>query len=146
MLELNEINRDNFEAVIELSVHDDQRSFVASNVFSIAQAKAYPECIPMAVYADNTLVGFVMYGMDLDDNEYWISRLMIDKRYQKQGYGRNAMNCVLDKLERLEGYQKVYISFEPENIGAKRLYENMGFTPDGRVIDGEIVYCLQRRE
>ena len=145
MLELREINRDNFDDVIKLSVYDEQKHFVASNIFSLAQAKAYPECIPMAVYNDTTLVGFAMYGIDLEDNEYWISRLMIDKRYQKMGYGRAAIQRILEKLRLNKNYQRVYLSFEPENTGAKRLYESLGFAPDGRVIDGEIVYCLHNK-
>ena len=143
MLELREINRDNFDDVVKLSVYDEQKDFVASNTFSLAQAKAYPECIPMAVYNDAALVGFAMYGRDLEDNEYWISRLMIDKRYQKMGYGRAAIQCILEELRLNKDCQRVYISFEPENTGAKGLYESLGFAPDGRVIDGEIVYCLR---
>ena len=143
MITLKEVTSDNFEAVIKLKVFDEQKEFVASNVFSLAQAKVYPECKPMAVYNDNELVGFVMYGLDLDDNEYWISRLMIDKKYQRKGYGKAAMLCVLGDLKSIKGMQKVYVSFEPENSGARTLYTQLGFLPDGRVLEGEIVYCLK---
>ena len=143
MLQLREIDRDNFDEVIALTVFDEQQSFVATNVFSLAQAKAYPECIPLAIYDDDSLIGFVMYGIDLDDNEYWISRLMIDKRYQRRGYGSTAMKSVLETLRLNKECQRVFLSFEPENTTAKKLYERLGFVPDGRVIDGEIVYCRE---
>ena len=142
MVSLKEIDRSNFDAVINLTVFDEQKDFVASNTYSLAQAKAQPECVPMAVYNGDTLVGFVMYCMDVEDSEYWIYRVMIDKKYQRQGLGKAAMQCVLSILQKDTAHSKVYISFEPENVGAKELYESLGFTPDGRIIYGEIVYCL----
>ena len=142
MILLKEINRDNFHDVIKLSVSDEQKNYIASNIYSLAQAKVQPECIPLAIYNDEELVGFVMYCMDFEDKEYWVYRLMVDKKYQKMGYGREAMECLLKILSRDKNHRKVYISFEPENIIAKKLYEKMGFIPDGRVIDGEIVYFL----
>ncbi len=146
MITLNSITRDNFHDVIKLSVFDEQKKYVASNVYSLAQAKAQPECVPLAVYNDSDLVGFVMYCMDFEDKEYWIYRIMIDKKYQKMGYGRVALQCLLSILLQDTGHDKVYISFEPENIVARKLYEKLGFVADGRVIDGEVVYCLQYRK
>jgi len=143
MIALREINRDNFSDVLKLSVLDAQKGYVASNMYSLAEAKAHPECIPLAVYNDDELVGFVMYGMDFEEKEYWIIRLMIDQEHQKKGYGRAAMRCVLARLLPDKDHDKVYISFVPDNAGAQKLYEQLGFVPDGRVIDGEIVYCLQ---
>ena len=143
MIVLKEIIRDNFDDVIKLSVFDEQKHFVASNMYSLAQAKAMPECVPMAVYNDDDLVGFIMHGIDVDDNEYWISRIMIDKEKQGKGYGLAAMQCVLNELRTHKKHHRVYISFEPENIVAKKLYEHLGFVPDGRFIDGEMVYCLE---
>ena len=142
MIKLKEINRDNFHPVLELAVFDEQNEYVASNCYSLAQAKAQSECVPLAIYSDDELVGFVMYCMDYEDNEYWIYRIMIDRKHQRKGYGKLAMLRVLEILQQDKEHSKVYLSFEPENLEAKKLYESLGFTPDGRVIDGEIVYCF----
>lgn len=143
MLELREVNQDNFDDVIGLSVNEGQRNFVATNLYSLAQSKVYPEFRPTAIYNDDTLVGFVMYGWDTDDNEYWIHRLMIDKKYQGLGFGSAALKCVIEELQANQACKRIFLSFEPENVEAKRLYEKFGFTPDGRVLHGETVYCLQ---
>lgn len=142
MIEFREIDRDNFFDVIELRVSEEQKSFVAPNVFSLAQAKAFPECICLAIYHNDILVGFTMYCMDYEDKEYWIYRLMIDAKYQGKGYGKAAMMKLIDHIKQDIEHQVIYLSFEPENKGARTLYEKLGFEPDGRVIDGEIVYKL----
>ena len=142
MIKLQEVDRDNFHPVLKLSVFDEQKDFVASNCYSLAQAKAQPECVPLAIYSNDELIGFVMYCMDIEDSEYWIYRLMIDKKHQKKGYGKTAMLQVIEMLKHDKEHSIVYISFEPENEIAKKLYESLGFTPDGRMSDGEIVYCL----
>ena len=116
---------------------------MASNLYSIAQAKVQPECIPLAIYDEATLVGFIMYCLDSEDKEYWIYRLMIDEKFQAKGYGKEAMKQVIEKIREDKTHHIIYISFEPENHVAKSLYENLGFVPDGRIIGDEIVYCLR---
>ena len=49
---LREITRENFKDCINLKVADDQKTFVAPNVTSIAQSKIYPTVTPFAVYND----------------------------------------------------------------------------------------------
>lgn len=142
MIFLKEVDRHNFFDVIDLKVAEEQKSFVATNLFSLAQAKAFPECNCMAIYHEEELVGFTMYCMDFDDKEYWIYRLMIDAKYQSKGYGKAAMEKLIERIKEDKDHQVIYLSFEPENDRAKEMYEKLGFEADGRVIDGEIVYRL----
>lgn len=143
MITLREIDRNNFFDVIKLGVGDEQKKFVADNLFSLAQAKAFPECICLAIYHDDLVVGFTMYCMDADDREYWIYRLMIDAKYQSKGYGKIAMEKLIAKIKEDKEHQVIHISFRPDNTWAKQLYEKLGFIADGRVIDGEVVYKLE---
>ncbi|AGX06956.1 spermine/spermidine acetyltransferase, putative [Bacillus sp. NRRL B-14911] len=142
MIFLKEVDRHNFFDVIDLKVAEEQKSFVATNLFSLAQAKAFPECNCLAIYHEEKLVGFTMYCMDFDDKEYWIYRLMIDAKYQSKGYGKAAMEKLIELIKEDKDHQVIYLSFEPENDRAKEMYEKLGFEADGRVIDGEIVYRL----
>lgn len=145
MLSLVEIDRHNYLSILDLSVSEEQHSFVASNTYSLAQAFVQPECVPLALYVENKPVGFAMYCIDENDREYWIYRLMIDQRHQGRGYGRAAMLLLIDRIrsEMDEQRHRIFISFEPENEVAKSLYESLGFVPDGRVEYGEIVYRLE---
>lgn len=143
MIEFREIDRHNFDDVIDLKVADEQKSFVATNLYSLAQAKAYPECICLAIYDGDVPVGFTMYCLDADDKEYWIYRLMVDSKFQSKGYGKAAMEKLIEGIKEDKEHHKIYLSFEPENDLARKLYENLGFEADGRVIDGEVVYKME---
>ena len=144
MLRLVEIDRYNYLPVLDLCVSAEQKAFVATNQYSLAQAYAQPECVPLALYAENKPVGFAMYALDEDDHQYWIYRLMVDHRHQGKGYGRAAMVLLIDCIRGLadEEHKCIYISFEPENQIARQLYESLGFLPDGRIMYGEVVYRL----
>ena len=140
------ITRENFRAVTQLSVAPEQKGLVSENAFSLAQAYAQPECVPLAVSAQGELVGFVMYALDHAEGQYWIYRLMIDGRYQKKGYGRAALCAMIERIFKDPAVLWVYISFKPENSRARALYESVGFVSDGRVVGrhNEPVYKLCR--
>ena len=76
MITLRPISKDNLWECLDLSVHPNQQQYVASNAISISQSKVQPECIPLAIYHDEMMVGFLMYCLDSEDDEYWIYRLL----------------------------------------------------------------------
>ena len=57
---LEEITGHNFEAFMEMELPDHQRDFIASNAFSIAQAKFYADYIPRGIYCDGEPAGFIV--------------------------------------------------------------------------------------
>src|SRR5690349_15824248 len=93
---LEPITPENFDECVNLKVADAQSSFVATNLRSIAQSKVYPNVTPMAVYARDEMVGFVLFGHD--DGRYYLVRIMVDERQQGKGYGRAAIVEVIDAL------------------------------------------------
>lgn len=136
----------NFAKVIRLEVDESQQDFVTSNAFSLSQAYVMPECRPLAIYNGMSPVGFAMYALDRDEHEYWVYRLMIDKNHQRKGFGREAMRLLIEHIKKeAPDRDRLFISFEPTNEGAKRLYTSLGFVPDNREVDGETVYRLNLR-
>ena len=73
MLRLVEIDRYNYLPVLDLRVSPEQEPLVASNQYSLAQAYAQPECVPLALYAENKPVGFAMYALDEGLHHFVIS-------------------------------------------------------------------------
>jgi diamine N-acetyltransferase len=136
---LREITMGNFLECIKLSVANAQKDYVASNMFSLAEAKADGVSNPFAIYADEQLVGFIMYDFNPEENRGYVSRLMVDARFQGKGYGRVAMSEVVDRLKRVPGIRDIQTSFHPENQVAEALYASLGFARTGELVDGEVV-------
>ena len=143
MVNLRVITRENYMQCLKLRVKAEQKSFVASNAFSLVQAKYLEELTPLAIYDNDSMVGFLMYEIDLQENIYRICRLMIDESFQGRGYGEQAMRLIIEKISKDKLRSKIFISFESENKGAEALYTKLGFKHTGEVDDdGEIVMCL----
>jgi diamine N-acetyltransferase len=144
MIQLKPINEDNYNAVIDLEVTKEQKKFVASNIYSLAEAFAIDHLEPRAIMEDEKLIGFLMYT--LQDDEYdrtaalW--RFMITPEYQGKGYGYKAMMVLIDYLKGLDNIDRFLTSYEPENIHAKALYTKCGMKENGDICDGEIVTIM----
>lgn len=138
-----EVTRENFWECVELSVTEEQAGFLVSNAVSIAQSKVQSECIPLAVYDDELMVGFVMYCIDEDDGEYWIYRLMIDKRYQAKGYGKEAMKKLIEIIKEDKAHNKIFLGVHKESTYAVKLYKSFGFDFNGQVFGKEHIMCLK---
>jgi len=136
---LREITMANFRECLALTLDERQKNFVASNVYSLAEAKADGVSDPRAIYADEQLVGFIMYDFDTDEKRGYITRLMVDKGHQGHGYGRAALQQVIDRFKANPDCREIYTSVAPENDVAKGLYVLLGFTLTGEVEDGEAV-------
>lgn len=141
---LRDINKDNWQIAADLKVSDDQINFVRPNWFSILQV-VFPEVdlFHRAIYNGDEMVGYAMMGQDPDDLSVFVGRLMIDARHQGKGYGRDAMRLILEELKARYNPSVIFIRFVPENLGAKRLYESLGFVDTGEIAHGELVYKME---
>ena len=151
MVSLKEITEENFNKVIELEVCDTQKNFVARNIYSLAQAWLYyKNAYPFAIYNDDIMVGFLMLGSDWDrdgsDKSYGLWRLMIDKKYQGQGYGKQAVQVLIDYVKQNFNPETFVTSVVPGNEAAEKLYASLGFTPNGEYDDDEKVMVLSLKD
>lgn len=144
---LKEIDKTNWTKCIFLTTDPDNNhylveEFVASNAVSIAQSKIEKGWITKAIYNGNTMVGFAMYGYSEEHGVFEICRLMIDYKFQRQGLGRKALSLIIKEMSKNKECSEIYISFEPENHSAKKLYEEFGFENTGKILEDELLYCL----
>src|SRR5687768_10621535 len=108
---LRPISRDNFDAVFQLRVSEDQKTFVEANIVSIAEAYVRPTFYPLAIYADDTLVGFTMYGLEDQPEQWSILQFMIDLRHQRKGHGRRAMQALIPLMLERHGMEEIVLCF-----------------------------------
>ena len=156
MITLQPVTADNFVECIELTPTADQqaRGYVAPNVLSIAQAYVERWWIPLAVYADRTMIGFVLYGRWPEGGfaAFWgdkpkpgidyILRMMIDRHYQGQGYGKATLTALIERIKMQRDCLAIELDYDRENTAAARLYTGCGFQPVKENEDGEILARL----
>ena len=159
MLKLKKINRNNIAEIQKLEVFDYQKSFVATNNSSIIEAYiAITEnnhVFTFGIYKDDTPVGFLMIGYDVNSDDegapkiakgnYNIWRLMIDKKFQGNGFGKKAINLALEFVNTFPcGTAKYcWLSYESDNDVARQLYNSVGFVETDEK-DGEEIVAIMK--
>jgi len=142
---LKRLNKDNWEDCAQLTVEESQQKFVASNIYSIAEVQFLENFEAYAVYDSDQMVGFTMFGLDEDDYNYWIYRLMVDKRFQGKGYGKAALQQTIHYLRQKPDCENIMVGYHPENIVVANLYKRFGFKEKGIAPSGEMVACLKMK-
>ncbi len=158
MLYLEKVNGNNVWDILKLTVSESQKNYVAANDISIIEAyttiTGNGYAFPFGIYDGDTPIGFLMIGFDVDD--YWIDapeiargnynlwRFMIDKAYQNRGFGREAVQLALDFIKSFPCGEAEYcwLSYEPENEVAAKLYHDFGFIENGERDGDEIIAVL----
>jgi diamine N-acetyltransferase len=140
---LREVTAETVRTVCALSVAPDQRHFVATNAESMAEAYFSPEAWFRAVYAGETPVGFIMLSDDPDKPEYYLWRFMISSDHQGKGYGRRALELLVEHVRGRPGARELLLSYVPGDGSPEGFYRGLGFEPTGEVEDGEVVMRLR---
>lgn len=140
---LREITAETVRRICDLETSEAQRAFVAPNAVSIAQAHFAPEAWFRAIYADDVPVGFAMLSDKPDIAEYYLWRFMIDRRWQRCGFGRRAMALLIAHVRTRPGAKAFLTSAVPGEGSPQPFYEKLGFVPTGDVDDGEVVLRLE---
>lgn len=139
---LREITAETVRAICDLTVRQDQRRFVAPNAVSIAQAHFSKQAWFRAICAGETPVGFVMLEEQPEKPEYYLWRFMIDARYQRHGFGRRALELVIERVRTLPGATELLTSVLPAPGGPQAFYEKLGFRLTGKYEEGEALMRL----
>lgn len=136
-ISLCEVNRENLRAVLRLDVGPTQGHFVAPNAVSIAEAHFEPRAWFRAVCLGETPVGFIMLYQDTETPEYFLWRLMIDAAHQGRGYGRRAVELLIDHVRTLPRATELGVSAVPGDGSPIPFYEHLGFVRTGEMLEGE---------
>ena len=136
MINFKEITNANIWKVCTLEPFEEQKDFVAENIQSLAEAYATRNeggnALPLAVYNDES---------ELIKKNYSLWRLMIDKKYQGKGFGRQTLDAAMALIRTYPfgKADKVWLSYEPENVRAREIYRKYGFVENGEMCGNEII-------
>lgn len=143
---LRPITADNVYDIMRLRVASEQEQFVADNARSLAEAAYNPYAWPRAIYADETPVGFVMLYDNPHEPQYFLWRLMIDRRYQHLGFGRQAVEQVIDYVAGRPSATSLGVSYVPNDGSPQPFYAKLGFVDTDEMDEGEQIMRLDLTE
>lgn len=158
MIFLKKIDSHNIFDIISLEVSDDQKTLVANNLLSLAEAYIAKEeernVFTFGIYDNDKPVGFLMFGYDnaywktapkIAEKQYHLWRLMIDKNVQGKGYGEKALKLALEKIRQYPCGKADYcwLSYDINNHVASHLYQKNGFVESNEKDGDEIVAILK---
>ncbi|QHT62852.1 GNAT family N-acetyltransferase [Paenibacillus lycopersici] len=94
------------------------------------------------------MVGFIMMYYDdgngkFEYSSYGIFKIMIDRRYQGNGYGKEAtIKAIAYSKASTHGKARVVeLTYNPDNAIARKLYLSLGFVETGKIHPSGEVYA-----
>lgn len=153
---LREITAETVRDVCQLSdTLTPPKNMVAPNAVSIAQAYFEPKAWFRAVYADDTPVGFVMLyddarsaGGDPDgepgkEPEYFLWRFMIAQPHHGKGFGRRAIELLVEYVKSRPGAKVLETSCGQGPGSPEDFYRKVGFERSGKMFGIEVGLSLE---
>jgi diamine N-acetyltransferase len=151
VVSLRALSESNRQAVEALRVSPSQEQFVSSVAQSLREAAEEPDghALYWAVYAGDIPVGFVMISDEVGGPDYiphYLWKLLIDERYQRQGFGTATLDLIVEYFRRRPGVEVLSTSAGQGEGSPISFYERYGFVQTGEVVfDDEVLLRLKLR-
>jgi RimJ/RimL family protein N-acetyltransferase len=127
-ISLEALDERNWLKICDLSVSNGQKPlFPISNVYWIGISRYEEKTELFAIKTDNEYVGLIGGGFDEDNITGYINPIMIDCRFQRNGYAKSALLLMIEYLHKNLGVNKININHRKENKEAGKIYETLGF-------------------
>ncbi len=113
----------NLDSVTELfNEHQNDPFTHLANIYLFKLFSRLKSFRAFAAEVDSQIVGYI-YTMRYMYDHGWIGGLLVHKSFRKMGIGTRLLEKALQSL----GHGYIYLFVEPENVAAKRFFENAGF-------------------
>ncbi|MGY0216724.1 GNAT family N-acetyltransferase [Endozoicomonadaceae bacterium StTr2] len=139
MIELREVDKNNYLDCLRLRLRPDQEHNLAPNGDTITQGCFEPHHRVRAIYRDNKVVGLLSFCHEDEPEDlelYWLFRFMVDKSCQGQGVGSTVLELLVEEVRSLGG-KRLRTMHKPSNTVAGKTYRNFGFREIGELDDGD---------
>ncbi|WP_346870546.1 GNAT family N-acetyltransferase [Clostridium sp. UBA5119] len=136
-----EIDNTNENIVRKIKLKSHQEKFIETVDECLKEARTCSQWSPVAIYHNEAVIGFAMYGSFGPNKDTWIDRIMIDEKYQGKGFGRIAMTNLIDIVSKKYDVNTIYLSIVEQNTLAYSLYKSIGFEYiNEKDINGELIF------
>ncbi|GIO23228.1 N-acetyltransferase [Oceanobacillus sp. J11TS1] len=138
---IEEVNRENWREIAALKVAENQKDFIESVPFCLAEGLMEQRTTSLGLYDEGKPVGYAMVGFYCEDNRsIWFDRFMIDSHYQGRGYANRFIPLIEKYIKDNYSVDLIRLSFVPGNKQAEHLYEKHAFKRTGEYDpEGEII-------
>jgi diamine N-acetyltransferase len=149
-LEARPVTRETLGVLIGLSVRDDQRDLVSSNMKTFAEAPYEPGSVvrglwdgdaPVGLMAMVDPAGVALNGPFLLPGAAYLWRLMIAADRQGRGYGGQALRLAIATARGWDARHLV-VGVNDVPHGNRGFYQRFGFVSSGVVEDGDLLLSL----
>jgi diamine N-acetyltransferase len=144
-ISLQELTEDNVGDICVLSwtLSEPYKNYVAQNAISIAQGHYSKHAWMRAIYADEVPVGFMMLYDDPEEPDYFLWRFMIAEPYHGRGFGRKAIELLIEYVKTRPGAKELQVSCGQGEGSPEKFYQKIGFKPNGKKYGQEISLSLE---
>ena len=139
-IELEELHRFNWENVLKIELTEEQMEFVPPVLYSIAQSRFEKNSKLYAIKYNDRTIGFLM--LLINPPVCWISRIIIDKKYQNLGIGTKIIKQIVEEYSGRRRFSLLKTTVKSENKQAQKFFYNLGFEPVG-IIGEEVIFELE---
>lgn len=142
MIELLDINENNYEACSELTCTPEQCEFANSPVWSLLQAAYASFKHQSKLYCisnGDAVVGMIRLDFSMHEDCYMFTNLIIDKFHQNKGYATQAVILALDVFRKDKKFEVVRIHVALKNSNAINLYTKIGFISTNRINENDLL-------
>jgi diamine N-acetyltransferase len=138
---LREVRMDTVRLICRLSdtLTYPKKRYVATNAISLAQAHFNPYAWFRAIYAGRAPVGFLILENPDENQDYFLWRFMIAEPYHGRGYGRQAMERLIEYVKSRPGGTELVLCCGQGEGSPERFYLKLGFEHTGEKIGDEVV-------
>ncbi len=144
VVSLREVSGETVRDICRLSntLTPPQSHMVAPNAVSIAEAHFDPHAWFRAIYADETPVGFIMLYDAPEEPVYFLWRLMVASPHQGKGFGRQAVEMLIERVKTRPGATELLVSCGQGEGSPEGFYQTLGFKRNGKMYDDEVGLTL----
>jgi diamine N-acetyltransferase len=142
---LREITAETVREICKLSdtLAPPRKYMVAPNAVSIAEAYFNEHAWVRAIYADETPVGFLMLYDDSEEQEYFLWRLMVAGTLHSRGFGRRAIELLIEYVKTRPGAKVLETSCGQGPGSPEGFYRKLGFERNGKMLGPEVGLSLK---
>ena len=126
----------------QIQVQPEQRKFTKHVITSYLQS-THPAVTGYSLYVQENLIGYVFLIHAENPTQWIIDRLTIDKTYQRQGYGYEVVDQLIDMVYDFEDSEMVVARYDQDNEAARQLFAKLKFEEQTQLVRNRNIAILE---